>query len=387
MAGDTISGVIEAIHEAGLDAEQWPRALASMMRLIGGTSATLEVIDRSTFTHLAFYGAGVDAAEEVSYRDHYAALNPRIGAVLRCKPGETLSDYRVLDEAAIDRSPFYMEFLAPMDIRYFIAGVLPTVGTEFCGFTIQRTARQGHVNRSETSLAESLIPHFAQAIDVERRLRGANDARHSLEQAFDWLSDGVVLVHEGGRVNYVNQAFERIAVANDGICLKGGFLEFAAITDSKRLEVALASLQNLRDGDARGCGCDFHVSRRSGAPAYLVSVRALLGERGARVGDMRAVAAIFIRDPAAVSGEGWRIFRDVLGLTEAEALLAQSLQHGVSPVRYAQLNAVSINTVYTHLRRIKEKTSCHRMADLIRKLNALCMPLLDHRSGDPRRAD
>jgi DNA-binding CsgD family transcriptional regulator len=36
---------------------------------------------------------------------------------------------------------------------------------------------------------------------------------------------------------------------------------------------------------------------------------------------------------------------------------------------------LSLNTVYTHLRRIKEKTICHRMPELIRKLNDLHIPL------------
>jgi hypothetical protein len=42
---------------------------------------------------------------------------------------------------------------------------------------------------------------------------------------------------------------------------------------------------------------------------------------------------------------------------------------------YARENAVTLNTVYTHLRRIKEKTGCTRIAKLSRMLNELQMPL------------
>jgi DNA-binding CsgD family transcriptional regulator len=51
------------------------------------------------------------------------------------------------------------------------------------------------------------------------------------------------------------------------------------------------------------------------------------------------------------------------------------VQSGMSPGDYAREHAVSVNTVYTHLRRIKEKTGCHRMAELIRRLNDLQVPL------------
>ena len=62
---------------------------------------------------------------------------------------------------------------------------------------------------------------------------------------------------------------------------------------------------------------------------------------------------------------------DVLQLTEAEALLAQALQAGVRLRDHARARGISINTIYAHLRNIKQKTDCHRMGELIRRLNDL----------------
>jgi hypothetical protein len=42
---------------------------------------------------------------------------------------------------------------------------------------------------------------------------------------------------------------------------------------------------------------------------------------------------------------------------------------------FVQLSPRSANTAYTHLRRIKEKTGCKHMAELIRWLNDLHLPL------------
>jgi len=42
---------------------------------------------------------------------------------------------------------------------------------------------------------------------------------------------------------------------------------------------------------------------------------------------------------------------------------------------YADGRALSLNTVYTHLRRLREKTGSNRMAELIYKLNELRLPL------------
>ena len=70
-----------------------------------------------------------------------------------------------------------------------------------------------------------------------------------------------------------------------------------------------------------------------------------------------------------------RVLREVYGLTGAEASVAEALQAGTSLGDYARERRVSLNTVYTHLRHIKDKTGCKRLAELIRKLNDLQAPL------------
>jgi DNA-binding CsgD family transcriptional regulator len=56
--------------------------------------------------------------------------------------------------------------------------------------------------------------------------------------------------------------------------------------------------------------------------------------------------------------------------------VALALQSGVALERYARSNNISLNTVYTHLRRVREKTGCHSIADLVRKLDEFRIPLL-----------
>ena len=117
---------------------------------------------------------------------------------------------------------------------------------------------------------------------------------------------------------------------------------------------------------------DFTAARRAGVPAYVVSVRPLIDPNG---GAREAVAIVFVHDPLVRNAGAVRLLRHLFGLTAAEAALAQALQTGVSPAAYARETALSPNTIYTHLRRIKEKTGCSRIAELTRKLNELRVPL------------
>jgi len=200
---------------------------------------------------------------------------------------------------------------------------------------------------------------------------GAVEARHSLERALDWLADGVAVVRADGMVVYANATLQAIARRNDGIRLRKGSIEFAAAEARARFAAAAAAIARLRSGDPQ-TSTDFVAARSSGEAPYVVSVRPLFESESA--GAQRK-AVVFIHDLRGHSAAAAATLRDIFGFTEAEASLAQALQASVPLGEYANSRELSLNTVYTHLRRIKEKTGCRRMAELIRKFNDLQVPL------------
>lgn len=86
--GKELLSTIEAIYAAGLNAELWPQALASVTQLIGGVGTTMETIDRRSLTHLEFFSFGVPPANEIAYLDHYASRSPRIQTALPMRAGK-----------------------------------------------------------------------------------------------------------------------------------------------------------------------------------------------------------------------------------------------------------------------------------------------------------
>ena len=191
-----------------------------------------------------------------------------------------------------------------------------------------------------------------------------------LARALDWCADGVALVEVDCTVSHANRAFVSIARARDGIVTRKGVVEIADLQMRARLAAALGAMLRERDPAAGGFEpIDFQLPRPSGAPAYIVSIRPLLG---AMPHDAKCpVAVLFVRDLAARGAGDARMLRDLFGFTTAEANLALALQRGVSPNDYARAHRISINTVYTHLRRIKEKSACQRLPELICRLAEL----------------
>jgi len=365
---------LEAVHAAGLDETLWPDAMASMSRLFGSIGATMESVDKKAGIMTDFWGHGVPDGSDVEYAEHYVFTSPRMALSDPHRFGEIGYDYMLLDEAAMNRDAYYSEFLTKGDMRYFIAGALVRNDTENACVAVQRSPRQGHVGEADIELMRNLLPHVQQAYATTRRLRSAARSRHMLEEAFDWLSDGVLIIGEDGRVLFANIAARDIAGRGEGVRIMRGQLDFWVSAATGSYERALASVMRLRLGLGNLAPAeDFHVPDPSGTAAYLVSVRPLnVPSDGLRRDG--ALALVFIR-AVARNREGRLLAREVFGLTEAEGDLAQALVNGVALRQYADRKRLSMNTIYTHLRHIKAKTGSQRMSELVGKLSAHAAPL------------
>jgi DNA-binding CsgD family transcriptional regulator len=267
-----------------------------------------------------------------------------------------------------------MEFLAGFGLRYFVGGILANSETEFSAVTVQRSPKQGHVDRPGILAMERLMPHLRQALDVATRLRQANRVVRSLQGALDRLVDGAALVRPNGTVVYANQAFDATARRGDGIMLVSGAIDLATSEARMRFALALSAAARLnRDGPGSDQATDFAVPRPTGSPPYVVSVRSLSRDAAGDPTHGEAAIGVFVHDPLREPAGVVGILREVYGLTPAEAHMAQALLAGVRVAKYARERHVTLNTAYTHLRRIKDKTGCHGMTELIRRLNDICV--------------
>jgi DNA-binding CsgD family transcriptional regulator/PAS domain-containing protein len=374
---DKLLEAIEAVHAAGLEEELWPDPLGAATRLLGANCATLETLETPNLQHLDFRGFNIPPANQLLYLRDYVPLSPRTRFAASRRKGDLLWDYKMITEAAIDHDPFYQGFLKQVDLRYFFGGVIEHNGHEMTAATFHRARKQGHADRGEIALLQRLMPHFRQAYGVTQRLREARGKVGAFQSALDWLADGVALLAADGTVLYANQALEDIARRNDGIKIARRTIRLGSNSAAAHLAAALGALARLGAGDAKAeIMHDFSVTRPANAPPYLLSVRPVTHSEAGRLTRRTPAVLLFVHDPLQQRHRrAAKFFREALGLTEAEANLALALQEGMAVTDYARDRALSLNTAYTHLRRIKEKTGCKHMAELIRWLNDLRLPL------------
>jgi DNA-binding CsgD family transcriptional regulator len=366
---------IEAVYASGLESDRLPEALDATSRLLGAAGATLEVLDKATQRHRAFYAAGLADVARAPYLEEFAALNPRYLFISRLQPGCVAWDHQILDEAAMGRDPFYAEFLPHVGLRYFVAAVLEHTPETFAGVSFQRTRKQGHVNKREIALMERLTPHFRRAHDVATRLGVVGDRRGVLENALEWLADGVALLRADGNIVYANDTMHVLATRGDGFRIHDRTIEFASPFVRSRFETALGAMRQIGDPASDACPTDFPVPRSGGMPAYIVSMRPLVRGRNRATQHTQADVMLLIRDPLWRSSATNQILQELFSLTNAEAHLTQALCTGLTTGAYAAERGVSLNTVYSHLKRIREKTGCKSIPELIRKYGECNIPL------------
>src|SRR3974390_1437804 len=188
-----------------------------------------------------------------------------------------------------------------------------------------------------------------------------------LENTLDWIADGVALLRADDRIAYGNDMLHELARHGDGLRIVGDSIAFAELEARRRFTAALGAAQRIGDGSYEAESMDFAAPRTGGMPAYIVSVRPLLKIDALPVQQAQAEILVFIRDPLWRNAATSQILQELFGLTNAEAHLAQALCTGMATVAYAGARGVSLNTVYSHLKRIREKTGCKSVPELIAK--------------------
>jgi DNA-binding CsgD family transcriptional regulator len=366
---------IETIYASGLDSERLPEALEATSHLLGSAGACFEIIDKPTQQHRLFCAVGAPAVARDSYLAEFAASNPRTSFALRQCTGHIAWDHQILDEAGMARNAFYAEFLPHYGLRYFLAAVLEQSKETFAAVSVHRTRKQGHVDKREISLMRRLCPHYQRAHDVATRLRTAGDRGGVLENALGWLADGVALLQANGKVVYANDTLRMFAQNGDAFRIVDRTIEFADPDVRRRFDAALGAVQRIGDPSSDACLTDFPVPHSQGMPAHMVSVRPVVPGSTRAIQHVQTEIMVMIRDPIHHNTATGQILRQLFGLTNTEAHLAEALCTGATTDSYALERGVSLNTVYSHLKRIREKTGCKSVSELIHKFGELSVPL------------
>ncbi len=349
----------EMLHEASLDPRAWSMALRAVASHVAGDGT--RALAALTFTDdRSPHGWMLHSAEPDDERPVFFDRDGRhpLFSLDRAHPeGFVGPSERFAPPDELARTTLARTWLDESGTVRGLSAVI-TADATFVG-SLHLLARRGSPAWRDDADARmrALLPALRRAVRVYARLRRTRALAAVDTALLDSLDVATLVIDHDGRLLRSNLAARMLLARNDGLTDAGGVVR--CTRDASELAFAKARAElRAGDDDTRAVV----AARTSGRRPLLM----LLSRLPAREAWGSTVYTLLVRDPTQQGAHTEELLRELFKLTAAEARLALAIADGQSPAQAAQTLGCSVETVRTHLKRIFEKASITRQAELVR---------------------
>jgi DNA-binding CsgD family transcriptional regulator len=368
---DDVLTLVSHVYTAATAPEHWSVVLELLADSVQGRATALLSHDFDSHGGAASVAVRMDPDTMHGYNAYYHAFDPyasrglsglhdagfRVGCV---GVGE-----QVISPDLLRRTAYYNEFSRGRDIFWMIGLPLVQVGTTIPAFlSTMRNENQKPFGVAETRLLSLLAPHLVRAIQIQRRLRGAQLRSETLEDVLDRLDVGLVLISIQGRVVFVNHAARRLVAARDGLWIDHGAL-MTVPSRTTLLREAIRQVIRTGTGDGIDHGRALRIPRSSGKRPLDVLVTLLVLSDDLPPNLSRSVA-VFIKDVEPMVEPPADLLRRRYGLTAAESRIARELSAGRTLAQTAEICQIGQGTARWHLKHLLSKVGVRSQSQLAR---------------------
>ena len=293
-------------------------------------------------------------------------INPRVRASLERRGPHLISDYRVLPEAALDRSEFYDWIERHHGVRYFVGARIVDDGPRSLLASVEFTRRHGHPEESVLKTFQQVLPHIANAWRVSSLVEQFGSAKSLIETLAGQRLCGLVALRADGSVLFMNTIAEDVIRTADGLTVVGGMLRAARAANDRTLQQFIAQVLRSEPDESREGGGAVAVARPSGRVPFVVRVMPSVAAERFADGELPA-ALVLIADPDRRAAPSEATLRS-LGLSPSEVHIARRLVRGRTLAEAARDLGMAHNTARAHLRSIFAKTQARSQVELVRML-------------------
>lgn len=360
-----VAATYEAAH-GGHD--QWQAWLGELTRAFDLWSAHLVAFSRASQQVEFFVLAGrISTEANVDYMRFYRSANPHLPMVIAAEPGRWIRCHEHFDDAYVESSPFYRDYLIPHGGRYLASTKLIDDAQSFVHFGTVRGLGRPPLDDTEIACLVRLCRHLRHAFLIHRSLVSRPPEIRFGVELLDRLVQPVALLGRERELRYLNPAGARLFAEFGEPPVPGRPLPLFARDDATLLDAALADLLApgpLPSGRTRRV-------LRFGTPdgqaligiASVLEPAAVLSAFGAE-----SLALLMFHRPGRARHIDPVVVAEAFGLTPAEARVAARLADGLNAEQIAVERSASLLTVRTQIRSILAKTGVRRQPELVRML-------------------
>jgi DNA-binding CsgD family transcriptional regulator len=208
---------------------------------------------------------------------------------------------------------------------------------------------------------DCLAPHLVRASGLRAHILHLTGPAAIGLSTLDGLAQGMAVVDEECRVQYLNRAAQACCSEEGGV---GRVAHGRLLPAQVPQQPAFRQLVRLAC-EPSGSATGGVLRARAGAGAVVgISVWPLKASH-------RHLALVVFAGQAAVTSAGPCALGRVLGLTPSEAGLALLLAEGKTLKDFADLRRCTGHTARSHLKNLMQKTGCHRQMELVQLVQAM----------------
>lgn len=371
ISASSYDELVADIYQASIEPLRFKEALSKLVTVLAATGAHLHAVDKRSGEVVLSSSSGLSPLGEIDYVERYAKLDPRAGLAVALPVGQMLVCNHHFDDAYVERSEFYQDFLIPYGCRYVSGTKVFENDTHAAVVGVHTSTALGPLGADSLQILQRLTLHLNRAMQMLHSNARLQNQWAIMKATLDSLGYAALVCTDEGELLAGNEVALGILDQGDGLTLRDGRV---SVSDAQARRALSAVLQEHEIGGA-AAGVSEHVAallvpRRSRFRAYQLIVRRIEPERTAFNSSSR-LWSMMISDPDHISVPTVRALSMLYKLTPAETRIATALVSGSTPEGIARDLHVKVRTVRTQLESLFAKTGTHRQAELVRLFSAV----------------
>lgn len=365
--------LIDAIYACAADQQDWSAFLKQYSAAFPAVKPALAGYD-TQFSKLNVWlieGIPEDAAR--AYAEYYYKLNPWADMLqsLALEPQVRWGDEHISREEVM-KTPFYNEFVRRLDdAAGGFATLIARDSDRFLSFHGNFNYKHLEEAQRAARCMTQLWPHLVRAIELYRRLGDLSLHAGALEDVLNGLSVPAFVIDSDLLLVFANDRARDLL--REGMLFdtkQSRHLRFRSSADDRAIRQQLAALDHR---SAEVPSVYFALQRPLGRQLVGFLSRLRLDQDAAipqtkRILFPRQLYALFLIPPKRPIAADVDAICAVLGVTRAEARLAQALISGRTLQEHAREARISYHTARTHMKALIAKTESASQAELIQRL-------------------
>ena len=354
---DQIS-LLEQVYAAASGELDWHTLIDSLCVLVNADKGSLFCWDKQNMRVSAIWQIGVDPDNQVAYQNHYGQIDPLRDFIETQPTGRMLLCQQFIDDAYVQKSEYYQDFMLRAGIRYVGGCNLINDSALQAVLSFQSGPQRRPFQPEDFHLLKGVESHMARALRLYLELQHFQ----RLQNIFEDIPRALLILCTDGRLLFANRAGECLLQSGTSWMIREGRVGLRHAEHNETLQHALS------DACQRQVGHDLALPRVDTA-GRLMSERVEVSP--CHFAGYHGTALVLIGASRQAGPPQAATLMQTFGLSPAETRVALAIAAGKAPADYAAEAGLSLATVRTQLRSTFRKAGCDRQAELVRKMDLL----------------